>query len=74
MNKKLIKTNTQIAIALLGNSLRDRHWNPNITHNQRNFVTSTALEILEGILLDIEESDVLIVPERLQDFNPPEES
>ena len=74
MNKNSIKANTQIAIALLGNSLRDRYWNPNITHNQRNFVTSTALEILERILLDIDESDVLIIPQNPHINNPPEES
>ncbi|WP_309740097.1 hypothetical protein [Chamaesiphon sp. OTE_20_metabat_361] len=74
MNKNTIKANTQIAIALLGNSLRDRYWNPKITHNQRNFITSTALEILETILLDIAESDALIVTETPPTINPPEES
>ena len=74
MNKNSIKVNTQIAIALLENSLRDRYWNPNITHNQRNFVTSTALEILERILLDIEESDALIIPQNPHKIDPPEES
>jgi hypothetical protein len=64
----------QIAIALLGSSLRDRYWNPKITHVQRNFITSTALEILERILLDIDESDVLIIPKNCQNINPPEES
>jgi hypothetical protein len=64
----------QIAIALLAGSLRDRYWNPKITHVQRNFITSTALEILERILVDIEESDVLIVPKNCQNINPPEES
>jgi hypothetical protein len=73
MNKSLIKDNTQIAIALLGSSLRDRYWNKNITHAQRNFITSTALEILERVLLDIEESDVLSIPKSLPNINPPEE-
>jgi hypothetical protein len=73
MNKTLIKYNTQIAIALLGSSLRDRYWNGKITHTQRNFITSTALEILERILLDLEESDVVIIPKNCQNINPPEE-
>jgi hypothetical protein len=73
MNKTLIKYNTQIAIALLASSLRDRYWNGKITHTQRNFITSTALEILERILLDLEESDVVIIPKNGLDINPPEE-
>jgi hypothetical protein len=74
MNKSLIKHNTQIAIALLASSLRDRYWNGNITHSQRNFITSTALEILERVLLDIEESDVLSIPKSPSNINLPEES
>jgi hypothetical protein len=74
MNKSLIKHNTQIAIALLGSSLRDRYWNGNITHAQRNFITSTALEILERVLLDIEESDVLSIPINTPNINLPEET
>jgi hypothetical protein len=70
MNKTLIKYNTQIAIALLASSLRDRYWNGKITHTQRNFITSTALEILERILLDLE---VVIIPKNGLDINPPEE-
>jgi hypothetical protein len=63
----------QIAIALLAGSLRDRYWNPKITHDQRNFITSTALDILERLLIDIEESDALIIPRNCQSDNPPEE-
>jgi hypothetical protein len=74
MQKKPIKNDIQITIALLGGSFRDRYWNPKITHVQRNFITSTALEILERILLDIEESDVSIIPKSQANINPPEES
>jgi hypothetical protein len=71
---RLIKHDIQIAIALLGSSLRDRYWNPKITHCQRNFITSTALEILERILINIDESDDLSIPKNCQDINPSEES
>jgi hypothetical protein len=74
MDKNPIKNDIQIAIALLAGSLRDRYWNPKITHVQRNFITSTALEILERILLGIDESDALIVTENPQLINPTEES
>jgi hypothetical protein len=74
MPNKPIKNDIQIAIALLAGSLRDRYWNPKITHDQRNFITSTALDILERILMHIEESDVLIITKNCQPDNPPEES
>jgi hypothetical protein len=74
MQNKPIKNDIQIAIALLAGSLHDRYWNPKITHNQRNFITSTALDILERLLMDIEESDVLIIPKQPANINPPEES
>jgi hypothetical protein len=74
MPNKPIKNDIQIAIALLAGSLRDRYWNPKITHDQRNFITSTALDILERILMHIEESDVLIIPKNCQPDNPPDES
>jgi hypothetical protein len=74
MQKIPIKNDIQIAIALLGSSLRDRYWNPKITHDQRNFITSTALDILERLLINIEESDVLIIPKNCQSDNPPDES
>lgn len=74
MNRRPIKNDIQIAIALLAGTLRDRYWNPRITHDQRNFITSTALEILERILLDIAESEALIVTENPRIINPPEES
>ena len=73
MPKIPIKNDMQIAIALLAGSLRDRYWNPKITHDQRNFITSTALDLLERILLDIEESDVLIIAKNTNNLNPPEE-
>lgn len=74
MPKIPIKNDMQIAIALLANSLSDRYWNPKITHTQRNFVTSTALEILERILITIDESDVLIIANNPDNINPPDES
>jgi hypothetical protein len=74
MPNKPIKNDIQIAIALLAGSLRDRYWNPKITHDQRNFITSTALDILERILMDIVESDVLIISKNCQPDNPPDES
>ena len=74
MSKIPIKNDIQIAIALLAGSLRDRHWNPKITHDQRNFITSTALDLLWRVLVDIEESDVSIIPNSQPDINPPEES
>lgn len=74
MNKILIKTQIQITVALLGSSIRDGYGNGNITHDQRDFITLTAREILERILMDIAESDVLIIPKSCQNINPPEES
>jgi hypothetical protein len=74
MNRLPIKNNTQIAIALLGSSLRDRYWNPKITHDQRNFITKSVLELLEGILMEIDDVRDSILPEISQSINPPEES
>jgi hypothetical protein len=74
MQKIPIKTQIQITVALLGSSIRDGYGNGNITHNQRDFITLTAREILEDILMNIEESDVLIIPKNCQPDNPPDES
>jgi hypothetical protein len=74
MDKTPIKTQIQITVALLGSSIRDGYGNGSITHNQRDFITLAAREILEDILIDIEESDVLIIPKNCQSDNPPEES
>jgi hypothetical protein len=74
MDKIPIKTQIQITVALLGSSIRDGYGNGKITHNQRDFITLTAREILERILMSIEESDVLIIPKSCQPDNPPEES
>jgi hypothetical protein len=74
MQKVPIKTQIQITVALLGSSIRDGYGNGNITHNQRDFITLTARKILADILMDIAESDVLIVPKSCQNINPPEES
>jgi hypothetical protein len=74
MNKSPIKTNMQIAIALLGSTLRNRYGNGKITHNQRDFITLTARQIFEDILINIEESDVVIIPKNCQNINLPEET
>jgi hypothetical protein len=73
MQKIPIKTQIQITVALLGSSIRDGYGNGKITHDQRDFITLTAREILEDILIDIDESDVLIIPKNCQSDNPPEE-
>ena len=74
MNKKLIKTNTQIAIGLLGSSFPNRYGNRKIGHAHRNYISQTVTELLEMILIDIEESDALIIPKSQDNINPPEES
>ncbi len=74
MNKRLIKTNTQIAIGLLGSSFPNRYGNRKISHSHRNYITQTVTELLEMILIDIEESDALIIPKTHANINPPDES
>lgn len=73
MNKKLIKKNTQIAIGLLGSSIPNRYGNGRISHSHRNYISQTITELLELILIDIDESDVLIIPKSQDNFNPPDE-
>jgi hypothetical protein len=73
MNKKLIKRNTQIAIGLLGSTIPNRYGNGKINHAHRNYITQTITDLLEIILMELEESDVLIIPNKSADINPPEE-
>ena len=74
MNKKLIKKHTEIAIGLLASSTPNRYGNRKIDHAHRNYITQTVTDLLEIILMEIEESDVLIIPEKQPDINPPDES
>jgi|GEM_PF-5562528 len=74
MNKSLIKKNTQIAIGLLGSTIPNRYGNGKVHHSHRNYITQTVTQLLEMILIEVEESDALIIPKNCQDINPPEES
>jgi hypothetical protein len=74
MNKNLIKRNTQIAIGLLGSSIPNRYGNGKINHAHRNYLTQTITDLLEIILMEVEESDDVIITENLPILNPPEES
>jgi hypothetical protein len=64
----------QIAIGLLASSTPNRYGNRKISHSHRNYLTSTVTELLEMILLEIEESDDVIIPKMPANINPPEES
>lgn len=74
MNKNLIKRNTQIAIGLLASTTPNRYGNGKINHAHRNYINQTINDLLEIILMEVDESDELIIPKNCQDINPPEES
>lgn len=63
----------EIAIAMLGSSIRDRHWN-RLTHFQRNIITNNVINILENLLKQSERNSDLIIPNYRVTNNPPDES
>jgi hypothetical protein len=62
----------EIAIAMLGSSIRDRYWN-RLTHSERNIIVSNAINILEEVLVDSGKLNNLIIPNNCQSHNPPDE-
>ena len=74
MNKNLIKRHTEIAIGLLASTTPNRYGNGKIKHSHRNYINQTITDLLEIILMEIEESDALIIPENSDNLNPPDES
>ena len=64
----------QIAIGLLASCTPNRYGNGKINHSHCNYLTQTITELLEMILIEVEESDVPIIPKSQPDINPPEES
>jgi hypothetical protein len=74
VNRKLVKKNVEIAIGLLGSSFPNRYSNHKVSHYHRNYITKTVTELLEMILIEMQESDAVIIPKNCQDINPPDES